>query len=86
MARGRPHLAGGCGRLCHGAAQLLLLCAAGGELEGEEEEKGPLSNRVERKKRLHAPDKVRAGQRIFLRDKTAPADVTFLMFDVNGTE
>lgn len=62
MARSRSHLAGCSGHLHHSAAELLLLHSAGRELEGSEEEDGTLSNIVEREERLHASDKVRAGQ------------------------
>lgn len=63
MACGCSHLAGCSGHLCHGSAELLLLHPAGRELEGSEEEDGTLPNIVEREKRLHASDKVCAGQR-----------------------
>lgn len=67
MACGCSHLAGCSGHLCHGPAELLLLHPAGRELEGSEEEDGTLPNIVEREKRLHASDKVCAGQREHLK-------------------
>lgn len=64
MARCSSHRAGGGGGgLHHGAAELLLFHPVCRELEGPEEEDGPLPDVVEKEKRLHAPDKVCAGQR-----------------------
>lgn len=67
MARSRSHLAGCSGHLHHSAAELLLLRSAGRELERSEEEDGMLPNVMEREKRLHASDKVCAGQRKHLK-------------------
>lgn len=68
MACCSSHCAGGGGGgLHHGAAELLLFHPASRELEGSEEEDGPLPDVVEKEKRLHAPDKVCAGQRKRLR-------------------
>lgn len=67
MAPSCAHLTGRSGHLHHRAAELLLLHPAGRELEGSEEEDGALSDVMEGEKRLHAPDKVRAGQRAFLK-------------------
>lgn len=68
MACCSSHCAGGGGGgLHHGAAELLLFHPASRELEGSEEEDGPLPDVVEKEKRLHAPDKVCAGQRKHLR-------------------
>lgn len=69
MARSRPHPAGRRGHLYHAAAELLLLHPAGGELEGSEEEDGTLPNIMEREERLHATDKVCAGQRELLKER-----------------
>lgn len=83
MAGSRSHLAGCSGHLYHSAAELLLLHSAGGELEGSEEEDGTLSNIVAREERLHASDKVRAGQRKLLkvgRGKKEKMELTFLLF------
>lgn len=56
MARGCSHLTGCGGDLCHGAAVLLLLGSAAGELEGSEEEDGPLSYVTQKEIRLNALD------------------------------
>lgn len=67
MACSRSDSAGRGGNLHHGAAELLLFHSAGRELEGPEEEDGPLPDIVEREKRLHASDKVCACQRKHLK-------------------
>lgn len=68
MACRSSHRAGGGGGgLHHGAAELLLFHPVCCELEGPEEEDGPLPDIVEKEKGLHAPDKVCAGQRKHLR-------------------
>lgn len=67
MARSCAHFAGCIGHLRHSPAELLLLHPASSELEGTEEEDGTLPDIVEREKRLHASDKVCAGQRKHLK-------------------
>lgn len=62
MACSCSHLTGCGGDQHHDATELLLFHSASGELEGSEEEDGPLQNIVERDNRLHASDKVCAGE------------------------
>jgi len=61
-----------------------LLRAAGGELEGSEEEDGTLPDVVEREERLHAAGQIRAGQRKLLKMLSPGAEkkmeVTFFVF------
>lgn len=83
MARSRSHLAGCGGDLHHGAAELLLFHSASRELEGSEEEDGALPNIVEREKRLHASDKVRASQRKHLKVGRSVLELTLSLLYSN---
>lgn len=55
MACSHSHAAGGSGHLYYAAAGLLLLCRAGVQLAGAEEEDGTVPHIMEREERLHAP-------------------------------
>lgn len=80
MARCCSHRTGLGGRLRHSPAELLLLGSAGGDLEGSEEENGPLPDVVEREERLHASDQVCAGQRELLRGRMDQTRLIFYHF------
>lgn len=69
MAHSCSHFAGGGGCLHYGVAELLLFHPAACELEGSEEEDGTLPNIVERKRGLHASDKVCVSQRKHLKER-----------------
>lgn len=55
MARSGTHPAGCRGDGRHGAAELLLFCAASGELERSEEEEGAVQDHLEGERGVHAP-------------------------------
>ena len=78
VARSCAHFAGCTGHLRHSPAELLLLHPASSELEGTEEEDGTLPDIVEREKRLHASDKVCAGQRKHLKHLKSELELTFV--------
>lgn len=84
MACSCSHPVGCSSHLHHSVVELLLLHPAGCELEGSEEEDGTLPYFMERKKRLHASDKVCPGQRELLKvgpkkKRKAGTDVSFIL-------